>query len=587
MTFARPEFLGLLAVVPIYACCLWLAGMRRRRAGVFFPGMSRNTALRRLKAGCALAGVTLLALGAAGPSMGRVAVNTAPPPRLRLVVALDCSRSMLARDLAPDRLGAAKNLIREILAGLPHVAAGLVGFSGRAWLACPVTADRPALALFLDALSPQTAPLGGTSVAAALEACRLALAGAAVGAILLVSDGEDTLSVRDAALWRPGDTPVFTVAVGGAVPVAVPLSRADGGGVLRDTAGQPVLVGVDAAGLKRLAEEAGGRFFHLAPQMPSPAGDIAAVLAALAPRARDTATTLVPADRSPVFYAAGLVLLLLDMLLVPAGRAVLSAVLVFSLLATDRAYAADDAREAVTRGIEALAAGEIQAALDAFLAARVWRPDSPEILYNIGTAFYRLGRYAEAGRMFARAAHGGGPDALRARAFYNQGNAACRQGDGATAGRLYEAALALDPADDDARANLDWLHSREQGCRNDSRQADADEKERSPGPSPDAAAGGEGRTDTPGQAPAPVGRDADKAGQSQAETSPVAAGAPSENRPGQASVPLAGSQGRKAGEKQARTAGKPGDSILDRVPDLAGLPDEAPQYGRPTVEKDW
>ncbi|MFU2209125.1 VWA domain-containing protein [Solidesulfovibrio sp. C21] len=587
MTFARPEFLALLAAVPVCASFLWLAGARRRALAAFFPGVSRYGRLRGVKAVLFLAGLALLALGAAGPQAGHVAAVVAPPAPLRLMVAVDCSRSMLARDVAPDRLSAAKGLVRAVLAGLPHVAAGVVGFSGRAWLACPVTADRPALALFLDALSPAEAPLGGTSVAAALEACRLALAGAGSGAILVVSDGEDTVPVRDAAGARPGDPPVFTVAVGGATPVAVPLPPEAGGGVLRDGEGRPVLVGVDAAGLAGLARDAGGRSFRLAPDAPSPAGGIVAALAALAASKGHAAATVdAPADRSALCYAAGLALLLLDLFLVPVGKGLAVAILAVATLGATAApaRAGDPAGKDVSRGIAAFEADDAAMALEAFLAARVWRPDSPEILYDIGTAYYRLGRFDEAGRMFARAAAAASP-ALQARALYNQGNAACRQGDADGAARLYAASLAVDPSDAEARANLERLRSGDNPCRKAGK--DAGESGSKPGRTPDAAAGGEGRADAPGKAPAPVGAD-DGSGKRDGPDGPAASAdaPPRAGRQGPADLPLSGASGQKAGEKQARSAGKIGDPILDRVPDLTGLP-TPPRYGRPSVAKDW
>jgi Ca-activated chloride channel family protein len=586
VTFARPEYLGLLAAVPVCAVFLFWAGLRRRALAAFFPHAPRHRALRLVKAISFLAGLACVALGAAGPSVGRVASPAPAPAKLRLVVALDCSRSMLARDLPPDRLGAAKGLVREVLAGLPQVAAGLVGFSGRAWLACPVTDDRPALALFLESLSPADAPLGGTSVPAALEAARLALAGAEAGAILLVTDGEDTLPVRDAAMAAPGGVPVFAVAVGGAVPVAVPLPREAGGGVLRDAAGKPVLVGVDAAGLEKLAQGLGGRFFRLAPDAPNPAGGLVAALGALAPKAAQPAALDVPVDRSALCYAAGLALLLLDVLLVPAGRSVLAAVLLLGLCVpvVRAAHAADTAGEHVTRGIEALAAGDAAAALDAFLAARVWRPQSPEILYDIGTAYYRLGRFDDAARLFARAA-ASAPSALRARALFNQGNALCRQGDAQGAAQLYQAALASDPADADAKANLDGVRGPDHPCAGE-KQDDAGAAGKKPGETPDPAGDGEGRADAPGQAPAPADDGAPQDGKARPEGPALDAAAAQDAGQGPADVPVPGAVGQKAGEKQARTAGKLGDPVLDRVPDLTGLP-APPQYGRPSVEKDW
>ncbi|WP_428565800.1 MAG: VWA domain-containing protein [Solidesulfovibrio sp. DCME] len=580
--FARPLWLALLLAVPVAAGFLHLAARRRHRAMAAFPGLGRTPG-RGLKNALFLTGLTCLCLAAAGPRGAGEPGVPAPAGRLSLVIALDVSRSMLARDLSPDRLAAAKALVLDVLSRLPEAEVGLVGFAGRAWLACPLTRDRAGLALFLDSLSPEAAPLGGTSIPAALEAARLALAATEAGAVLLVCDGEDTLAPRDGGERRPGGPPVVTVAVGGPVPVPVPLGK---NGMLRDASGAPVLVGVGAASLAAVARETGGQAFRLAPQAPDPAAGVAAALAALAPPANDTAAGASSPDRTPFWGLVGLLLLLGDLSLGP--RTVVAALclclgLAVPGLALARS-AGDEAQAFVAKGLDAFAAGDDTAALEAFLRARVLAPDSPELLFDVGAASYRLGRFERAGELFARAAAAAATPVLRAKALYNQGNAAYRQGDAQAAMRLYEAALAVAPDDADARANLDWLRSRLRAPQPEPDAADTGNK---PGRTPPPETGNEGQADRPGQAPAPVGHDDGTGGEDdQATEADQAPGRPDTTAPGRQAVPLAAAKGRKAGEKQAASAGGADDPILSRVPDRVGLP-ETPGYGRPTVEKDW
>ena len=201
---------------------------------------------------------------------------------------------MLARDIPPDRLTAAKTLTRAVLARLPQLRVGLVTFAGQARLACPVTADRAGLLAFLDAASPQAMPLGGTDLAGALEAGRLALLGGEPGAMLLLSDGEATLESPDATQVGHGPT-VYTVAVGGALPTTLP---GPDGTVQRDAAGQPVAVGVNVTALADLAQRHGGQSFRLAPDAPAPDAAIAAALRARLPTAPDQNGPQRPADRT-------------------------------------------------------------------------------------------------------------------------------------------------------------------------------------------------------------------------------------------------------------------------------------------------
>lgn len=571
MTFSRPEYLWLLGAVLLAAGLHAVGDARRRRLAAAFPPLG-SPAGRRRKAACFLAGLLLTALGAAGPEIGTEAAAVPAPAPHHLVIALDCSRSMLARDLAPDRLGAAKALVLDVLARLPGVRAGLVAFAGRAWLACPVTADRTALALFLETVSPGEAPLGGTNPAAALEASRLALAGIpGGGAVLLVSDGEAT--VAGDAPW-PADTPLLTVAVGGPAPTPVP----DGsGGYLRDAAGRPVLAGVDAAALAAMAGPGGA--FRLAPDAPDPAGAIAKALTPLRGADVTPAATNRPADRTGLFLALGLALLLADLLQRPAVRPLALLPLLLLPIPAIPAQAGMAAAENVAAGLAAWDRGEHETALARFLAARARDPDDPAIAYDIGAANYRLGRFAKARAAFARAvrtATGG----LRARALYNQGNAAYRLGDADEAARLYEAALAVDPADADARANLDWLRSRKSGGEKPDAAPDEEGKN-------GRRDGQEGTADTPGRAPAPLdGRKGPDGRRQDGETAMHAPRPDAPDNPEAPAAPVSAREGQVAGQRRAETAGRADDPILDRVPDLAGLP-ATPAYGRPAVEKDW
>ena len=473
----------------------------------------------------------------------------------------------------------------------PAVEAGLVGFAGRAWLACPITPDRSALALFLDALSPEAAPLGGTNLTTALEAARLALGGVRPGAVLLLSDGEATASpVSDSPA---GDVPVYTVAVGSALPAPVP--GADGV-PLRTAAGAPVAAGVDVAGLAELARQSGGAAFRLSPDGPSPAKPLAEALAARGEQAASAAATGPDAgeasdrDDGWLFLAAGIALLFLDMLLAPASGRLLP-VLALVILTANPALAASSAAEKTGQGLDAYARGDYPAALAAFLAARARDPDDPAILYDIGTATYRQGRFEAARAAFDRAASLG-PAPLAAKARYNQGNAAYRLGDVPGAMAAYEAALALDPDDADARANLDWLRANPTPPPPQPQSGQTPDEHR-PGQSPTGQnAAAQAQT---GQAPSPQGSD-DGSGRESAPDQPPQPGPPPDTadtadtadpaKAQEAHVPVAGPDGEKGGPRRADSPGAADDPILDRIPDLPGLP-VAPVYGRPTVEKDW
>lgn len=579
MTFARPDWLWLLVPAALCLGFAWTACRRRRAVAAGWPALAAKPGRRALKSAFFICAVALLALAGAGPRLGTGKPDAASlkiPPRLRLMVVLDCSRSMLARDVPPDRLAAAKRLVLDVLSRLPGLDVGLVGFAGRAWLACPPTPDRAGLALFLDGLSPEIAPLGGTDPATGLEAAGLALAGVRPAAVLLVTDGQATVAAAGPARTPlPPGVPVIAVAVGSDRAATVP---GPDGEALRNAAGAPVAAGVDYPALAALAGATGGAAYRLAPDAPWPAAAIATALAQDAVPGDNSPDTATADDVGALFLALAVALLLADLAL-PPGRKLAGLMLMASLALAGPAGAATSAGEQNARGLAAAARGDGQSALAAFLAARARDPDDAAILYNIGTAYYRLGRFAEALTAFDRAA--AGPDkALAAKARYNQGNAAWRLGDRNRAMAAYEAALALDPADTDARANLDWLRT------NPSPAPDQDGA-----PDPDRAGigpGGQGQATDQGngQAPAPMpGDDGQGEKQPSGETAAPTPGRAGDNA-AEARLPVAGRDGEETRPRRASAPGAADDPVLGRIPDLVGQP-VAPVYARPTVEKDW
>jgi Ca-activated chloride channel family protein len=138
------------------------------------------------------------------------------------------------------------------------------------------------------------------------------------------------------------------------------------------------------------------------------------------------------------------------------------------LMIVTAAGLADAARSLVERGNRAYQQGQFDKALEAYEQAARVKPEAAEIWFNIGDAYYRLGDYRAAMGAYEQAAVRSRRTALEARSKFNQGNACFRQAlaEGATdpsraleglatSVRLYQDALKLDPALDDARHNIE------------------------------------------------------------------------------------------------------------------------------------
>ena len=146
-----------------------------------------------------LALATLL-VGFARPSVNRLADRE----EATIVLVIDVSGSMQAKDVEPTRLAAAQKVVRDFMKGLPErFQVGVVSFSETAEVAAPATADRQLAIDAIDYLYPQRGTAIGDGLARGVEVARAAEAGrtgqARPAAILLLSDGSQTEGLAPAA----------------------------------------------------------------------------------------------------------------------------------------------------------------------------------------------------------------------------------------------------------------------------------------------------------------------------------------------------------------------------------------------------
>ena len=105
---------------------------------------------------------------------------------------------------------------------------------------------------------------------------------------------------------------------------------------------------------------------------------------------------------------------------------------------------------------EAYEAGLYEQALSGFVDLQVERPEDPEVALNLGSVHYQMRNYEEADRAFFGATLST-DESLRGEALYNLGNSAFRQGRLEEAVELFKAALEIDPDDEDAKFNLEFV----------------------------------------------------------------------------------------------------------------------------------
>jgi len=266
MAFENPDLLFLLWAVPLQAFLLWVYWRWRQRTlhRLVAPELAQRLLLgfsakrfwfKNVLFGLALA---LLVLAIANPQQAvKKAAGTGQGADI--VLALDISRSMLARDVAPSRLEQAKLFAQKLVRVLEGNRIGLVFFAGEAFPQMPLSTDYEALSVFLQNAGPEFIANQGTAAASAIESAgRMFESNAAAGrALVVISDGENfgenTLSKAQAA--RSAGMALYTVGVGTTAGSTIPVP---GGGVKRDATGRVVRTRTDAAFLRELAHAGGG-----------------------------------------------------------------------------------------------------------------------------------------------------------------------------------------------------------------------------------------------------------------------------------------------------------------------------------------
>ncbi|MEP6473718.1 MAG: VWA domain-containing protein, partial [Gemmatimonadota bacterium] len=182
--FDSPRLLYLAPVLGVALGALaWLARRKRlRRTRAWEPALAKASA-RRGRMGPILLGLAALAAGVAlaGPRGGRAQVTSATQA-LNVVFAVDISRSMLAEDVVPSRLGRSVREVRRLVHDLQGDRMGLVAFAGKSFILTPLTVDGGAIELYLDGLDPDLVSEGGTRLAPVLAQGRELLSATSDGA---------------------------------------------------------------------------------------------------------------------------------------------------------------------------------------------------------------------------------------------------------------------------------------------------------------------------------------------------------------------------------------------------------------------
>jgi Ca-activated chloride channel family protein len=468
-----------------------------------------------------------------------------------VVVLLDVSRSMDARDVAPSRLVRARRNAELVLSSLePGDRAALAAYAGRGVLLTPLTADHAALLDVLPSVDGELMRLRTSNLDDGVRAMLAAFDPASLRprVLLVLGDGEDPSGRGDeqaaAAEAARAGVRILAVALGSDAGSPVP----DHGAALRDAAGEVVRTRRDAARLAALATRTGGRLLRTdAFGALDPSEAVREIRRDAATAPGESVERRVPALQATPFAALAFALLAVELLASLSLRRPslrwrtalrVGAVLGLVLLAWPQSRAG---AQPAARSDEARTAAEI-AALEA-QAARA--PFEPRTLLRLGLARARAGMGPEAERAFLAAALLARDPALASLAYFDLGVSALERGELEVARDAFFDTLALAPRDEEARFNLEWtLGALREEVPPPARKSKFEQTQDKAGDSPEEQAGGNGENERGDRGPSVSGPERGDAGAPDATPGSGAALTGSESRASQTQTAgeLAGAQ---------------------------------------------
>lgn len=404
-----------------------------------------------------------------------------------VMIALDVSKSMLARDVKPNRLERAKQAISKLIDKLSNDRIGIVVFAGRAYLQMPLTGDHGAAKMYLSSASTEIVPTQGTVISDALKMCYASFNSKEkkYKAVVLISDGEDH---DEGALKIAGEMADEGIAIN-----TVGIGSPQGSTIIDeltnqeklDVNGNIVITRLNEEELMKIAEKGKGSY-----QLFTNADDLVTRLnAQLGSMDQRTVTedSLVNYKYFfPYFLILALILLIVELFISErktlnnlkmnaTSKTTLVSLLIIANLLLPVTSNAQNEKALIKNGNEAYEKKEYDNAITQYQQAAVKNPADPTANYNLGNALYKNKKADEAVQAYDEAVSKASSKTDKSKSFYNKGVVLQNNKKLPECIEAYKNALKLNPQDEDARQNLQKALQQQ---KQDEKKENKDKKEK-------------------------------------------------------------------------------------------------------------
>ena len=184
---------------------------------------------------------------------------------IETVIALDISNSMLAQDIAPNRLEKAKNMISKLIDKFENDKVGLIVFAGDAFVQLPITNDFISAKMFLESISPTLISRQGTDIGAAINlAMKSFTPNEEVGkAIIVITDGENHEGGAEDAARKASEKGMSVYIMGIGTSEGAPIPTGDNNDFRKDKDGNVVMTKLNEEMSRNIARAGNGAYIRV------------------------------------------------------------------------------------------------------------------------------------------------------------------------------------------------------------------------------------------------------------------------------------------------------------------------------------
>jgi Ca-activated chloride channel family protein len=513
MSFGVPLWLWGSLVLPLLVLAFIRAEQRGARrleefvAPRLLPELAGtvNRFRRLLKFALLLSVLAFVLISLARPRWG-YAYDETKRKGLDLILAVDTSRSMLSTDVQPNRLERVKLAAQDLINELQGDRVGLIAFAGRAFLQAPLTIDYDAAVTSITDLDTKSIPEGGTNISEAIALAVRTYGKSAIGnrALIIFTDGEELSGDAATAAKTASDAGVriFTVGVGTREGSLIPIKGEEGGtAFVKDNKGQVVKSRLDETRLQEIAKSTGGFYLHLENGPRTMKQLFIDGLGKMQAGEIDARLSRRPIERYEWSLAVAIIALALSLLINDRKRSRQPTGLKLPREVTAAAAAVFFISARIARatspGLEFYRQDKFHEAYDHFEQTLKENPDARQadrIEFDAGAAAYKMKEYGKALESFSQALLSLDPQ-VQSKSHYNLGNTLYEHGetqksdakkltDWTDALRHYEQTLKLEPKNQEARDNYEYVKKKIEELKKKQEQSPTPTPTPTPSPSP-------------------------------------------------------------------------------------------------------